>query len=103
MVALAVVLPPFAILPWKRGNLARAMAQLRAPLALAVALMALTWTLQTGRSMLAPIGAGLAAWLVLGALADLAGRVRLGQAGWREALRRARNLPRADWGKALAH
>ncbi|HRO13155.1 cytochrome c-type biogenesis CcmF C-terminal domain-containing protein, partial [Amaricoccus sp.] len=74
-----------------------------APLALAVALMALTWTLQTGRSMLAPVGAGLAAWLILGALADLAGRVRLGQTGWREALRRARNLPRADWGKALAH
>ena len=103
MMALAVVLPPFALLPWKRGSLARAMAQLRAPLALAVALAALVFTLQTGRSMLAPIGAALAAWLVLGALADLAGRVRLGQAGWREALRRSRNLPRADWGKALAH
>ena len=53
--------------------------------------------------MLAPVGAALAAWLVLGALADLAGRIRLGQAGAGEALRRARNLPRADWGKALAH
>ena len=53
--------------------------------------------------MLAPIGAALAAWLVLGACADLAGRIRLGQAGAGEALRRARNLPRADWGKALAH
>ena len=38
MMGLAVVLPPFALLPWKRGSLARAMRQLRAPLALAVAL-----------------------------------------------------------------
>ena len=53
--------------------------------------------------MLAPVGAALAAWLVLGAAAELAGRIRLGQAGFGEALRRARNLPRADWGKALAH
>ncbi len=103
MVALAVVLPLFATLPWKRGNLGRAMQPLWGALALAVALGALVWALQTGRSMLAPIGAALAAWLVLGAAADLAGRVRLGRAGPREALRRAWNLPRADWGKALAH
>ena len=79
------------------------MQPLRGALALAVALAALVWTLQTGRSMLAPVGAALAAWLVLGAGAELAGRIRLGEAGRREALRRARNLPRADWGKALAH
>ena len=54
--------------------------------------------------MLAPIGAALAAWLVLGAAAELAGRVRARPRRRRaEALRRARNLPRADWGKALAH
>jgi cytochrome c-type biogenesis protein CcmF len=73
------------------------------PLALSVALGALAWSFQTGRSMLAPVGATLAAWLVLGALADLATRVRLREAGAAEVLRRARNLPRADWGKALAH
>ena len=72
-------------------------------LALSVALGALAWALQTGRSMLAPIGATLAAWLVLGALAEIAGRMRLGRAGAAETLRRAWNLPRADWGKALAH
>ena len=103
MVALAVILPLFAALPWKRGSLARGMRPLRGPLALSVALGALAWSLQTGGAMLAPVGAALAAWLVLGAAADLAGRVRLGEAGAAEALRRARNLPRADWGKALAH
>ena len=68
-----------------------------------MALGALVWALQTGRSMLAPVGATLALWLVLGSLADLGSRVRFGQAGAAEVLRRAWNLPRADWGKALAH
>ena len=103
MVALATILPLFAALPWKRGGLERAMQPLWGVLALSVALGALAWALQTGRSMLAPIGATLAAWLVLGALAEIAGRIRLGRAGAAETLRRAWNLPRADWGKALAH
>ena len=71
--------PLFATLPWKRGSLAaRHAAALGRRSPSRVALGALVWALQTGGSMLAPIGAALAAWLVLGALADLAGRVRLG-------------------------
>jgi cytochrome c-type biogenesis protein CcmF len=103
IVALAVVLPVLAMLPWKRGSLSRALRQLRGPLALALALGALVWTVQTGRSVLAPVGAALAAWLVLGAFAELGERVRLARAPLGESLRRARNLPGADWGKALAH
>jgi cytochrome c-type biogenesis protein CcmF len=103
MIALAVVLPVGAVLPWKRGSLKAALLQMRGPLALALALGALAWTLQTGRSMVAPVGAALAAWLVFGAFAELAARIRLGRAGLAESIRRARNLPRADWGKALAH
>ena len=76
---------------------------MRGALALALALGALAWAVQTGRSMLAPVGAALGAWLVFGALAEIAGRVRLGEAGAAESLRRLGNLPRADWGKALAH
>jgi cytochrome c-type biogenesis protein CcmF len=100
---LAAVLPLLAILPWKRGSLGRAMHQLRGALALALALAALAWTLQTGRSITAPIGALLAGWVIFGAFAEIAGKVRLGDAGAAESLRRTWNLPRADWGKALAH
>ena len=103
MMLLAALLPLLAILPWKRGNLGRALHQLRGALALALALAGLAWTLQTGRSTMAPIGALLAGWVVFGAFAEIAGRVRLGDAAPQEALRRAWNLPRADWGKALAH
>jgi cytochrome c-type biogenesis protein CcmF len=101
MVALAMILPVFATLPWKRGDLGRAMQPLWG--ALSLALGALVWSLQTGGAMLAPVGVALAAWLVLGAAAEIASRARLGRAPLAESLRRAANLPRADWGKAVAH
>ncbi|MFQ8429886.1 heme lyase CcmF/NrfE family subunit [Amaricoccus sp. W119] len=103
MIAIAVILPVFATLPWKRGMLGRAMRPLWGVAVLALVLGALTWQVQTGRSMLAPIGVTLAAWLVLGAFADLGNRARLGDVALSETARRLRNLPRADWGKALAH
>ena len=40
---------------------------------------------------------------MLGSLADVAYRVRLGRAPLTESFRRAKNLPRSDWGKAVAH
>ncbi len=103
MIAIAIVLPPLAILPWKRGSLGRALWQLRGALALALALGVLVWAIQSGRSAMAPIGAALASWLVFGAATEIAERARLGRAPLPETLRRATNLPRADWGKALAH
>ncbi|WP_424932520.1 heme lyase CcmF/NrfE family subunit [Amaricoccus macauensis] len=103
MVALAVILPPFAILPWKRGALGKAMQPLWGVLALSIALGALVWALQTGGSILAPIGITLAVWLVGGAAMDLLSRAKLGKAPASETLRRLGNFPRAEWGKALAH
>ncbi len=100
---LAMILPIGAILPWKRGSLSKSMKPLWGALALSVALGALVWVLQTGGRMLGPVGIALATWVVLGALADLATRMRLGKVAFGDALRRAKNLPRADWGKYLAH
>ncbi|MDO5642894.1 MAG: heme lyase CcmF/NrfE family subunit [Paracoccus sp. (in: a-proteobacteria)] len=97
MIALALVLPIGAIIPWKRGNLRRAMLPLRGALALSLAVMVLVYAVSTGRSGLAVIGAGLGAWLVFGAMAEL--WLRTGSAGWA----RLGRLPRADWGKACAH
>ena len=103
MVALAVILPPAAMLPWKRGDLRKAMQPLWGVLAVSVALGALVWSLQTGRSMLAPIGIAVAVWVILGSFADIANRVKLGKAPLAETLRRTGNLPRGDWGKTLGH
>ncbi|MCB1362318.1 MAG: cytochrome c biogenesis protein CcsA, partial [Rhodobacteraceae bacterium] len=101
MVALAVVLPVGAVIPWKRGNLGRAVRSMWGVAVLAIALGALAFTLQTGRSALAPVGVALGTWLVLGALADL--WQRSGRQGIGARLARMTRLPRADWGKALSH
>lgn len=97
MIALAVVLPLGSILPWKRATLARVMRPLWGALVLSGAVMALVWAVSTGRSAIAVIGAGLGAWIIFGAVADLVHRT--GRSGLSRLLR----LPRADWGKAVAH
>ena len=57
--------------------------------------------MQSGRTLLGPVGLFLGAWLVFGALTDLYTRTGRGARGAR--LRRLARLPRADWGKAVAH
>jgi len=103
MVAIAMVLPIGALLPWKRAQLGRTMQPLWGVLALSVALGAFVWTMQTGGRMLAPIGVILSAWLILGVFAELGMRIKLGKTNAAESMRRLRNLPRSDWGKAVAH
>ncbi len=101
VVALAALLPIGSVLPWKRGGLGRTVQPLAGVLALSMALGALVWALQTGRSALGPIGVVLGVWVMLGALADLWTRGGRGPIAAR--LSRLTRLPRADWGKATAH
>jgi len=100
MVALALALPIGAVMPWKRGDLARAARPFAAAAVLAVALGALVFAMQTGRSAVGPVGVVLGVWVVIGAAMDLWQR-----AGRDVALKwgRLTRLPRADWGRALAH
>lgn len=101
VVALAIILPIGSVLAWKRGTIGRAVS-LMAPVAmLAVAVGALVFALQTGRSALGPIGVTLGIWVVGGALFDL--WTRSGRGGFAARLKRMTRLPRADWGKASAH
>ena len=101
MVALAVVLPVGAVLPWKRAELGRAARPFRAALVLAVALGALVFAMQTGRSALGPVGLALGLWVVLGAGIDL--WQRSGRGDTADRLIRLTRLPRGDWGRAVAH
>jgi len=101
MVALALVLPLGSMLSWKRAGLAKAWRLMWPFAVLAVALGALAYALQSGRSALGPIGLALGAWTVSGALVDLSQRTGRGNIGSR--LRRLTRLPGADWGKATAH
>ncbi len=101
MIALALILPIGAMLPWKRALLDRSARPLWPVAALALAVGALIWAVQTGRSAQGPVGAALGLWLVAGAAVDLSGRTGRGPLASR--LDRLSRLPRADWGKAVAH
>ncbi|MFN4158943.1 MAG: heme lyase CcmF/NrfE family subunit [Gemmobacter sp.] len=100
-VLLSAILPIGAMLAWKRGRIGRSLRPLIPAAVLAVAVMALAFAMQTGRSALGPIGALLGAWVVFGAMTDLWSRTGRDAIGVR--LGRLTRLPRADWGKATAH
>ncbi|MGY6635388.1 MAG: heme lyase CcmF/NrfE family subunit [Alkalilacustris sp.] len=101
MVGLAAILPIGAMLPWKRGDIGRAMQPLWGVLVFSLAVGALVWAIQTGRSALGPLGVIVGIWVVLGAGIDLWARTGRGVVAAR--LARLGRLPRADWGKATAH
>ncbi|MCT4553810.1 MAG: heme lyase CcmF/NrfE family subunit [Pelagimonas sp.] len=98
MVVLGLLLPLGSMLAWKRGNAGRVMRSLLPALGLAVALAGLVWAMQSGRTLLGPVGVFLGTWLVAGAAMDL-----LARTGRNRDLKRLFRLPRADWGKAVAH
>ncbi len=98
MVLLGLLLPIGSIIPWKRGKVRRSLWSLRYAAALAVALAGLAWAMQSGQSLLGPVGLLLGAWIVFGAIVDVS--LRIGS--WTR-LSRLWRLPRADWGKAVAH
>ena len=101
MIALAVILPIGTLMPWKRAEIGRAMSRLWWALGVTFAVAALIWVLQTGKTLMAPIGWALGVWLVAGSLADL--WQRSGRGGLQDKLGRATRLPRADWGRVIAH
>ena len=98
MVILGLLLPIGSMLSWKRAKVGRTFRQMLPALGLCVAVLGLFWTMQTGRSLLGPVGMFLGAWIVSGAVLDL-----LNRTGKSRDLSRLMRLPRADWGKAVAH
>lgn len=103
MVLVLLVMPIGAALPWKRGDLPKAMTRIWPAVLLAFCVGAVFAMLRWGGPILAPFAIMLAFWAIFGVLADLADRVKLGKAAPRESLRRLVNLPRSTWGQAIAH
>lgn len=98
MVVLGLILPIGAMISWKRSKTGRVLRQLLPAFGLAVLLTGLVWTMQTGRSLMGPVGVFLGTWLVAGAITDL-----LSRTGQKINPARLLRLPRSDWGKAVAH
>ncbi len=101
VLVLAVVLPIGSVMPWKRAGLGRAARIVAPALVPAGAAVLLAYAVFSGQSAIGPIFIGLAVWLVASAALDLFSRT--GRGGLSSRLSRLARLPRADWGKAVAH
>jgi cytochrome c-type biogenesis protein CcmF len=103
VVPLLLVLPLGQTLAWKRGDLYGAAQRLFAVAAVAVLVTLAAFAVTIGGPVAAPLGVGLGAFVIGGAISEIAARSwRRGQP-LRVALQRARGLPRSAWGTALAH
>ena len=103
MVPMLAVMAFGPMLSWKRADLAGVLARTKAAFGVAVLAGLFVWWAVSDGPFFAPLGMGLAMWLALGTLVELAGRIRLFRAPLMESLRRLGRQPRASWGMTCAH
>ncbi len=103
MIPLLIAMPIGTLVAWKRGDLSGAMQRLFAAAAVALLVLVATLAIYRRGPWLAPFGIALGVWVIAGALAEWAARVRLLAVPAVESLRRALGLPRAAYGAMLAH
>ena len=94
MAPLLVLVPFGPLLAWKRGDILAAAQRLMTAFAGALLAVLVTLLFIDGASVLAALGIGLAVWLVLGALTDLALKAGFGSVPVATMLRRLAGLPR---------
>jgi len=95
---------PFGFsLAWKRGDLLGVAQRLSLALAAGFLVFVALIAVVRGGPVLAPIGAGLAIFVIVGSLSEVAARVWRKGASLSVAFARARGLPLSFWGGALAH
>ncbi len=97
-------LTPFGFsLAWKRGDLLGVAQRLGVALIAGFVAFVALFALVRGGPVLAPIAAGLAIFVILGSLSEIAARLLRGGLSLSAALSRARGLPLSFWGGAFAH
>ena len=103
MIPLLLAVPFGPLLAWKRGDLLAAAQRLYAAFGLAlVAALAVFW-LWGMKQVLAPIGVGLAVWIMAGSIAELATRTRISEVGLTRGFSRLVGLPRSAFGTTFGH
>jgi cytochrome c-type biogenesis protein CcmF len=102
-IPLLIAVPFGPLLAWKRGDLAGAAQRLIGAALLGLLGLTAVFAIQRGGPVLAPLGIGLAVYVMAGALTDVVERVGLFRMPFGVALSRARGLPRSAWGTAVAH
>ena len=100
---LLLLVPLGAFLAWKRGDAGLAVKRLWLALLLALLVGAIVFALNVRGPWLAPVGMAVAAWLVFGAIADVAAKVALFKVPLATSWHRLAGLPRSAIGTAVAH
>ena len=103
MLPLLILMPLGPLLSWKRADFYPAMQRLFAVFITAVLVVILILAFTQDAPYLAAIGIGLAAWVILGAFAEIGTRANFRKSGFIGGLRRIQGLPRTMWGTALGH
>jgi cytochrome c-type biogenesis protein CcmF len=98
MILLGLLLPLGSNLSWKRASIMKTVNKFLAVFALCICFSGFIWSIQTGQSLIGPMGVFLGSWIVMGAIIDL-----LSKLGNSRSMRRLIFLPRADFGKFFAH
>ena len=97
------VLPLGPLLAWKRADLLAAVQRVWVAGLVAALVVILLLYVTSGSAVLAVFGLGLAAWLIVGALADLTERTKLFRVPPAVSWSRLRSVPRSTLGMTLAH
>jgi cytochrome c-type biogenesis protein CcmF len=102
-IPLMLVMPFGPLMGWKRGDILSAAQRLLAAAMLSVVAIAAAFALEHGGPVMAPFGVGIAIFVMVGAVTDIAERTMILRVPFNVALRRAVGLPRSVWGTAFAH
>ncbi|MBO6507478.1 MAG: heme lyase CcmF/NrfE family subunit [Roseibium sp.] len=103
MIPLLIAVPYGPVLSWKRGDLLAATQRLYAAMGLALVMTLFTFWLWGMEKVLAPLGVGLAVWVMAGAISEIVTRVKFFEIGPKRGFARLWGLPGSAWGTAVAH
>ena len=98
MILLGLILPLGSNLSWKRASIFKTLKKFSVVFILCICFSGFIWSIQTGQSLIGPIGVFLGSWIVMGTIIDL-----LSKLGNSRSMGRLMFLPRADFGKFFAH
>ena len=102
-IPLMFAMPFGTLLAWKRGNLLGVAQRLMVAFGAAIVAIAVSLAATGAQHVLATFGIGLAFFVIVGALVDIAERIGLFRLPAKTTLARAKGLPRSAWGTAFAH
>jgi cytochrome c-type biogenesis protein CcmF len=103
MLPLLIAVPFGPLLAWKRGDLLAAAQRLIFALIACIVTIIIVGAFISKGQWLVPLAVGLAAWLMVGAFAEVIQRAGFRKTSWSTGFRRMAGLPRSVWATAFAH